>query len=160
MRLAVCWGAAIAASMSLAAGAATAQANITHAQPRLAVEPLTIRTATRTYRFWVEVARTPAEQEIGLMFRKAVPLFGGMIFPMQPVREATFWMHNTIIPLDMVFIRTDGRIARITTARALDDGTDAAGEPVGAVLELGAGRAQALGIKAGDTVTWKGLPGA
>jgi hypothetical protein len=158
MRFPVVVLAAVAVAMPLASVPAVAQGEITQAQPQLSTEPLTIRTATRSYRFRVEVARTDLQQEAGLMFRKSVASFGGMIFPMKPVREAAFWMHNTIIPLDMVFVRTDGTIARITTARALDDAIDDSGEPVGAVLELGAGRAAALGIREGDRVEWKGLP--
>jgi uncharacterized membrane protein (UPF0127 family) len=136
---------------------APAQESITRAQARLPAEPLTIRTAARTIRFSVEVARTQQQQAAGLMFRRAVPPHGGMIFPMRPVQEASFWMHNTIIPLDMLFIRKDGTIARIITARALDDSVDDSGEPVAAVLELGAGRAKALGIREGDLVRWQGL---
>jgi uncharacterized membrane protein (UPF0127 family) len=150
--------AALAVAVPFGPMPAVAQSEISRAQPPLATEPLAIHSAAKTYRFHVEVARTGYEQEAGLMFRKAVPPFGGMIFPMQPIREAQFWMHNTIIPLDMLFIRTDGTIARITTAKALDDGIDSSGEPVAAVLELGAGRAAALGIKEGDRVEWQGLP--
>ena len=65
-------------------------------------------------------------------------------------RSVSFWMHNTLIPLDMIFIRADGTIARITTAKALDDTAVPAGEPVAAVLEIRAGRAAELGIREGD----------
>jgi uncharacterized membrane protein (UPF0127 family) len=79
-----------------------------------------------------------------------------MIFPMEPPRSASFWMKNTVIPLDMIFIRPDGSIARIaaeTVPYALDP-VDS-GEPVGAVLEIAGGRAAALGIAEDDVVTWK-----
>ena len=166
MRFKVVMSAAMAAAALLAGCAAapespavqTGSGEITQAQKHLPAEPLIIRTASRTLRFSVEVARTPDQQEAGLMFRPSVAPHGGMIFPMKPVREATFWMKNTIVPLDMVFIRTNGTIARITTARALDESIYASGEPVGAGLERGAGRAQALGIHEGDRVDWQGLP--
>ncbi len=148
--------AAFAVAMPLASTATFAQTEITHAQPHLATVPLTIATAKGTIRFKVELAQTDAQQEAGLMFRTSVPAHGGMIFPMQPVREATFWMKNTVIPLDMVFIRQDGTIARITTAKELTTSIDDSGEPVAAVLELGAGRAASFGIHEGDRVTWKG----
>ncbi len=118
--------------------------------------PLTIRSQATSHKFDVEVARTEAEQERGLMFRKSLPKNGGMIFPMEPPRSASFWMKNTVIPLDMIFIRPDGSIARIaadTVPYALDP-VDS-GEPVGAVLEIAGGRAAALGIAEDDVVTWK-----
>ena len=76
---------------------------------------------------------------------------------MDPPRRATFWMRNTLVPLDMVFIRADGTVARVaamTTPLSLD--LVDAGEDVGAVLELAGGRAAQLGIATGDKVRWKG----
>ena len=78
-----------------------------------------------------------------------------MIFPFDPPREASFWMRNTMIPLDMIFIRTDGTIANI--ARETEpyslDGQPSEG-PVAAVLEIAGGRAAELGIEPGDRVSW------
>lgn len=123
----------------------------------LSVVPLQIRTASgTTHAFKVEVARTESEQARGLMFRDSLPADGGMIFPMTPPRPASFWMKNTVTPLDMLFIRADGTIARIaadTVPYSLDP-VDS-GEPVAAVLELAGGRAAALGIAEGDRVTWQ-----
>ena len=146
--------AAFAAAMPLAS-AAVAQDDITQAQPVLPAIPLKIETAKGPLHFRVELARTGDQQEIGLMFRTSVPAHGGMLFPMDPPREATFWMKNTVIPLDMVFIRKDGTIARIITAKELTTSLDDSGEPVAAVLELGAGRAARDGIREGDRVTWQ-----
>jgi len=125
------------------------------AQAQGAVVPLSIKTAKTTHKFRVEVARTEAEQERGLMFRESLPADGGMIFPMKPPRIASFWMRNTVIPLDMIFIRADGTIARIaadTVPYSLEP-VDS-GEPVAAVLELAGGKAAALGIAEDDVVTW------
>lgn len=125
-----------------------------HAQG--AVIPLSIKTATKIQKFRVEIARTDAEQARGLMFRESLPDDGGMIFPMKPPRNASFWMKNTVIPLDMIFIRADGSIARIaaeTVPYSLEP-VDS-GEPVAAVLELAGGRAAALGIAEDDVVTWE-----
>ena len=116
--------------------------------------PLTIHSATAIHRFEVEVARTPQEQQDGLMFRKSLGGDQGMIFPYDPPQDVAFWMKNTLIPLDMLFIRADGTIARITTAKALDETPVPGGEPVAAVLELRAGRAAELGIREGDRVNW------
>ena len=77
-----------------------------------------------------------------------------MIFPYDPPQNVAFWMKNTLIPLDMVFIRADGTIARIVTAKPLDLTAVPAGEPIAAVLEIRGGRAVELGIRAGDKVEW------
>jgi uncharacterized protein len=121
-----------------------------------ALTPLEITTAKGKIAFKVEVARTPEEQQRGLMFRTSLPDFGGMIFPMVPPREASFWMKDTVIPLDMIFIRSDGTIARIAANTIPYDLTPvSSGEPVVAVFEIAGGRAEALGIAENDHVTWK-----
>jgi uncharacterized membrane protein (UPF0127 family) len=115
---------------------------------------LRIHSASRDHLFTVQVAATPEEQQQGLMFFRSLGADQGMIFPYDPPQPVSFWMHNTLIPLDMVFIRADGTIARIATAKALDDTPVPAGEPVAAVLEIRGGRAAELGIRAGDRVDW------
>ena len=117
------------------------------ARPRLPLGVLTIRTATARHVLHVEIARTPAQQEHGLMFRTSLPANGGMVFPMTPPRYASFWMKNTLIPLDMIFIRADGTIARIAANAVPHDLTPVdSGEPVAAVLEIAGGRAAKLRI--------------
>jgi uncharacterized protein len=119
--------------------------------------PLTIKAGGKTHRFNVEVARTPEEQQRGLMFRTSIAPDGGMIFPMAPPRVAKFWMKNCPIPQDWIFIRADGTIARLienTIPYSLDpQGPD---EPVAAVLEIAGGRAAELGITEDSTVSWQG----
>lgn len=116
--------------------------------------PLKIRTATGAHMFTVQIAATPEQQEHGLMFYRSLGADQGMIFPYEPPQSVSFWMHNTLIPLDMVFIRANGTIARIATAKPLDDTPVPAGEPVAAVLEIRGGRAAELGIREGDMVEW------
>jgi uncharacterized membrane protein (UPF0127 family) len=116
--------------------------------------PLTIRSATGEHRFTVQVAATPDQQEHGLMFVRSLAGNDGMIFPYDPPQNVSFWMKNTLIPLDMIFIRADGAIARIATAKALDETPVPSGEPTAAVLEIRAGRAAELGIREGDRVEW------
>ena len=143
--------AACSAAPQKEAGSATQSAQAQVA-PRL---PLQISTSRGAQRFMVEVASTPQEQEQGLMFRKSLDPDGGMLFPMDPPRTASFWMKNTLIPLDMLFIRTDGTIAFIA-ANTVPYSREpvSAGVPVAAVLELAGGRAAELGIREGDRVAW------
>ena len=117
--------------------------------------PLTIHSANGAHKFDVAVAATPEQQETGLMFRRSLQPNEGMIFPYDPPATVSFWMKNTLIPLDMIFIRADGTIARIATAKPLDDTPVPAGEPVAAVLEIAGGRAAQLGISPGDKVDWR-----
>ena len=117
--------------------------------------PLTITSAGKVHKFKIEVARTEAEQERGLMFRTSIAPDGGMIFPMSPPRVASFWMKNCPVPQDWFFIRSDGSIARLvenTIPYSLEPvGVD---EPVAAVLEIAGGRAAELGITDGAKVEW------
>ena len=117
--------------------------------------PLTIRSASGLHRFTVEVARSPEEQATGLMHRQSLAPDRGMLFPYDPPQPASFWMKNTLIPLDIIFIRADGRIARIaanTVPLSLEPVPSL--EPVAAVLEIAGGRSAELGIQPGDRVSW------
>ena len=110
-------------------------------------------TATNTYEIQVEIADDPEERSRGLMFRRELADDAGMLFDFKTPRQVSFWMKNTYIPLDMLFIRSDGTIARIaenTEPHSLEG--IPSGEPVLAVLELKGGTSKALGIRAGDRV--------
>ena len=122
-------------------------------QPRLPTERLDIVTARGVRHFTVEVADTDAERETGLMFRNSLPDDGGMLFDFKAQAPVSFWMHNTVIPLDMLFIARDGRIVSIArNARPYSDTPIPSGRPVLAVLEIRGGEASALGVKVGDRV--------
>ena len=115
--------------------------------------PLVIDTEGGARRFTVELAVTPEEQAQGLMFRRALPADAGMLFDLGGSRPATFWMKNTLIPLDMLFIAADGRIAAIhERAVPLSEAMIESKVPVRAVLELNGGTAARLGIHEGDVV--------
>lgn len=124
----------------------------------LAAVPLTIASGNRVARFRAEVAKTALQQQKGLMFRRKLGPAEAMIFPMKPPRFASFWMKNTLIPLDIVFIRPNGTIHRIANARALDLTPIESYEPVAAVLEIAGGRAAQLRLKEGDRVASSALP--
>ena len=105
--------------------------------------------------FDIEVATSEQEKRLGLMYRTAIGDREGMLFPYGAERQISMWMHNTYIPLDMVFIRSDGTITRIEErAEPLSDRVIASGAAVAAVLELQAGTAARLGIKPGDKVRY------
>lgn len=120
---------------------------------------VTVTGAGGAHVFRVEHARTSEEQAKGLMFRTDIPRDGGMLFAPYPAsggpRVATFWMKDTPRPLDIVFIRADGTIARIAENAVPGSETMvSSNEPVAAVLEINGGRATELGIAEGDRVRW------
>ena len=118
-----------------------------------ALEKLTIATASGQKSFDVEVMRTEAEREKGLMFRNYLPADRGMLFDFGAEREVFMWMKDTPLPLDMVFIRKNGSIARIAANTEPYSRTVlSSGEPVIGVLEINAGVSEKLGIRAGDKV--------
>ena len=88
------------------------------------------------------------------MFRNSLADDRGMIFPYEPPQDVAFWMKNTLIPLDIIYIRKDRTIARITNAEPMDITPLPSGEPVSVVLEIRGGRAKELGIREGDVVNW------
>jgi len=123
-------------------------------QPTLPEERLVIVTRDGTrHAFRIEMALTPDQQTVGLMFRPSVAPDGGMLFDWGTPRESAMWMRNTIAPLDMLFIAADGgihRIAERTVPYSL--ATIESRGPVRATLELAAGTAERLGLRVGDRV--------
>jgi uncharacterized protein len=114
---------------------------------------LEIISRTGVHPFAVELATNDAERARGLMFRKELPEGQGMLFDFEREQPVSFWMHNTYIPLDMIFIRGDGRILSIAeNTEPLSDKLVPSGGPVRAVLEVIAGTAGKLGIAPGDRV--------
>ena len=144
-----------ACSSQSAAPAPTAANPARHPISGLEVIPLTISQNGKSHAFRVEVARTMEQQQKGLMFRTAMGPDEGMLFPRTPPDIASFWMRNTVIPLDIVFIGLDHRIINIAANAVPYDETplSAKGTTL-AVLELNGGRASALGIGPGDKVEW------
>ncbi|HEX5231537.1 MAG TPA: DUF192 domain-containing protein [Bradyrhizobium sp.] len=117
------------------------------------IQPLEIVTKSGVHMFAVEMATTEEEKTTGLMYRKELADGKGMLFDFSPEQEVSMWMKNTYIPLDMIFIRADGRILRIAenteplSTRIIPSNGLAKG-----VLEVIAGTAQKYGIKPGDRV--------
>jgi len=124
--------------------------------PARAAGRATIEIVSKTgvHAFAVELATNNAELERGLMFRKSLPEGQGMLFDFKVDQQVSFWMHNTYIPLDMIFISGRGRIAHIVeNATPMSDTLIPSEYPVRAVLEVIAGTAGKLGIAVGDQVT-------
>jgi uncharacterized membrane protein (UPF0127 family) len=116
-------------------------------------EPLSITTKTGRHEFLVEVMRNDDERARGMMYRRSLAPDRGMLFQFDTEALQTFWMENTYVSLDMIFIRADGRVHRIErAAEPLSTRTISSGAPVSAVLEVVAGTADRLGIVPGDKV--------
>lgn len=117
------------------------------------VQPLEIVTKSGVHVFSVEIAKTDEERATGLMYRKELPEGRGMLFDFTPEQQVSMWMKNTFIPLDMIFIRSDGRILRIAenttpqSEKIIPSGGLAKG-----VLEVIGGTAKKYGIEPGDRV--------
>jgi uncharacterized protein len=135
--------AALAAMIVLALGAPA----FAQGKP-LPVTTITIDTDHGPHTFRVEIAADPASQEQGLMFRKEMAPDAGMLFEFPKPAMEYFWMKNTILPLDLIFIRANGTISSIApNAVPYSTTTIPSIEPVRAVLELNGGRAAQLGIQ-------------
>jgi uncharacterized membrane protein (UPF0127 family) len=120
---------------------------------KLPVTTIVIDSEHGPVKFAAEVAADPASQEKGLMFRKSLAPDGGMLFDFHAPDFQTFWMKNTVISLDMIFIRADGTISSIApNATPYSETPIPSYEPVRAVFEISGGRAAQLGILPGDRV--------
>jgi uncharacterized membrane protein (UPF0127 family) len=140
--------------MSLAAAfAVLATLCIAPAARAASVQPLEIATKSGVHVFSVEMATTEEEKQNGLMWRKELPDGKGMLFDFSPEQQISMWMKNTYIPLDMIFIRADGRILRIAeNTEPLSTKIISSGGLAKGVLEVIAGTAQKYGIQPGDRV--------
>ena len=140
---ALAFAASLLLAVSLAASAALAAP----------MEELAIRSGTGLHVFRVEIADTPEARATGLMFRREMAADAGMLFEFHALEPVAFWMKNTELPLDMLFIDRGGRIVRIHE-RAEPGSLDVIESrvPVWAVLELNGGTAERLGIRVGDRV--------
>ena len=140
----------LAVVMTLLAGAAGAQP----APGEGGTEALDIATSSGHHPFQVEVMRTPAELERGLMYRRYMPADRGMLFDFGVEQPVTFWMKNTYLPLDMIFIAQDGRVVGIkANAEPMSERLIPSGAPTYGVLEVNAGTAARVGLKTGDSVS-------
>jgi uncharacterized membrane protein (UPF0127 family) len=139
----------LAGLLGLAAGSAAAQCDEARVD---------LRGDWGAARFTVEVADEPAERAQGLMNRESMPRSAGMLFLYEAPQRATFWMRNTLIPLDMIFMDETGTVTHIhENAIPLDETTIDGGAGVLAVLEINGGLSGAIGIDVGSELRHPGL---
>ncbi|WP_428390554.1 DUF192 domain-containing protein [Lichenicoccus sp.] len=126
----------------------------THAQPKLSTQPLTIISHGGVrHQFTVELARTPREQQVGLMFRTSIPASSGMLFIWPTVQESAMWMENCPVPEDMLFVGPDGVIRSIAEDTVPESLAQiSSGGPVRATIELQGGITAKLDIRVGDRI--------
>ena len=118
-----------------------------------ALEPLELITASGAHMFQVEIAKDDETRALGLMNRMYMAPDRGMLFEFDRDEPVTFWMKNTYIPLDMIFISPAGAVTNIVAnAEPLSERIIPSGPPCIAVLELNGGVAASIGLKVGDKV--------
>lgn len=117
------------------------------------IETLEVASKSGVHAFSVEVVDNDEERQKGLMFRKELPEGKGMLFDFKTEAPVSFWMKNTYVSLDMIFIRGDGRIVSIAeNTEPMSERMIPSAGPVRGVLEVVAGTARKLGIRPGDRV--------
>ncbi len=127
---------------------------------KMRTEPLTVTSGGRVHDFTVEVAETAEDRARGLMFREFMAEDHGMLFVFEASREQHFWMKNTPLPLDILFIARGGTIVRIAeNTTPFSEKHIPSYSPAKFVLELNAGLTEKLGIKAGDRVSSASMAG-
>ena len=138
---------------NFAFAAAAAAAVFCARSPALALDGLDVVTASGPHHFEVEIAADEASRERGLMFRKYLPADRGMLFEFDAEQALTFWMKDTPLSLDLVFIDAHGAVTGVAAdAEPMSETIIAAAAPSKAVLELNAGAAAGIGLKPGDHV--------
>lgn len=147
---------ALVIAVTCAAWAVTAHSqSVPRQQDEIVFESgaLWLNTAQGRFQFTIEMADTPQKRARGLMFRETMPKNHGMLFDFESERRITMWMRNTPLPLDMIFIRADGTVARIEERTTpFSDDEISSGEPVTHVLEVNAGISRLIGLKPGDRI--------
>ena len=139
-------------ALLLAATLPSAPACAAPSGPRVILE-----SGGKSHRVQVEVADTDAKRERGLMFRKELPEGSGMLFLFDEEREHAFWMKDTLIPLDLIFVDSSGRVTGIIARARPLTLEPRSGGPSRMVLEVPGGWAAAHGVRAGDRMTVEGL---
>ena len=112
----------------------------------------TVRMQIGNQSFTLEVAATPKAQQLGLMHRQSMPADWGMIFVFPEERQLGFWMKNTLIPLDIIYLDRDSKVVSIRQMKPLDETSVPSGAPAMYAIELNEGAAAKAGVKVGDVL--------
>ncbi len=143
--------------------AAVPQMDRAHCKGQAEIKPLEglqAITSKGAFSFQVEMALTSIQQEYGLMCRTSLAKDRGMLFVFPRATQQAFWMRNTLIPLDIVYIAADGRVVSIVKhAKPLNEKPLPSGAPALATLELAAGRADQIGLRPGDRIVHRAFTG-
>jgi uncharacterized membrane protein (UPF0127 family) len=121
----------------------------------LKTETATFVTAKGKFKYTLDIAATGEEQQCGLMYRETMPRNAGMVFPFNPPRPASFWMKNTPLPLDLIFVGPDSRVLNVLPGKPHSRDLIASAGSAAAVIELNLGEAERIGLKPGDKVIRK-----
>ncbi len=149
----VFWRGLLVLAIVLTAGLAGCGSTMSETQNPEQQRELRIKTATAEHLFRVELALDERSQARGLMFRREMPADHGMLFIYEGEKEIAMWMKNTVLSLDMLFVRADGTIVKIArNTEPFSEQIIGSGEPVAGVLELNAGTSERLSIRKGDRV--------
>jgi hypothetical protein len=116
---------------------------------------VTLMTDSGAHDYKLEIAASPEQQACGLMFREFMPRNIGMIFPFKPPRDTAFWMRNTPLPLDLIFVAANGRVISIGQGKPFSTDFIPAGGVTAHVVELNQGEAARIGLKKGDRIRLK-----
>lgn len=138
------------AAFLVAAPAAAACPNV-----GLKRQTVTLMTASGAHDYKLEIAASPEQQACGLMFREFMPSNVGMIFPFKPPRDTAFWMRNTPLALDLIFVDAGGRVISIGQGKPFSTDFIPAGGVTAHVVELNQGEAARIGLKKGDRIRIK-----
>ena len=112
-------------------------------------------TAKGRFTYRMELAVTEEQQACGLMFRREMPRDAGMAFPMRPPRMTGFWMENTFLPLDIIYVSPQGRVLNVMRGQPYSRAVLNSAGLTAEVIELNAGEAERIGLKSGDRVRRK-----
>jgi uncharacterized membrane protein (UPF0127 family) len=118
----------------------------------LKTETATFVTDKGKFKYKLEIAASADQQQCGLMYREKMPQTAGMVFPFDPPRPTTFWMENTILPLDLIFVGADNRVLNVLPGKPYSRDLIPSNGAAAAVIELNLGEAARIGLKPGDKV--------